>query len=320
MRTTSQSSPRRAFTLVELLVVIGIIALLISILLPALQQVRGSANNVKCQSNLRQLGMGLITYVSANNGYLPPLRLDDPAITGSTDAGYTPGTFWLNYLHEGRYLRGQAGTHGVDRNVYLCPDDLNQEDNNFWNAPSSRTANSGYYAFHGSTHNDGLPTSADDILFCSYAANGTWWSTDRPWWVGDAFWAGAMTAINYYGEAFPFVEITTRASRMRGGIAPRATAISKAKRPNEVPLLFDGKYYHAMDYRFIQLRHGNPRTPEKTRWCNIVFADGHVAGVRGNELPGPGGGDSQNWFLPNNLNTLKSWKVRWSHLSGNSPQ
>jgi prepilin-type N-terminal cleavage/methylation domain-containing protein/prepilin-type processing-associated H-X9-DG protein len=62
---------RRGFTLVELLVVIGIIAVLISILMPALTRARMSANLVKCQSNFRQVYTALTFYVNENKGMLP---------------------------------------------------------------------------------------------------------------------------------------------------------------------------------------------------------------------------------------------------------
>jgi prepilin-type processing-associated H-X9-DG protein/prepilin-type N-terminal cleavage/methylation domain-containing protein len=70
--TRSSHASDEAFTLVELLVVIGIIAVLIGVLLPALNKARQSAANLACMANLRSIGQGLNIYAAANKGSLPP--------------------------------------------------------------------------------------------------------------------------------------------------------------------------------------------------------------------------------------------------------
>ena len=62
---------RHAFTLIELLMVISIIALLISILLAALQRAKRQARLLYCMSNLKQIGVGMAGYVAENNGHYP---------------------------------------------------------------------------------------------------------------------------------------------------------------------------------------------------------------------------------------------------------
>lgn len=117
---------RQGFTLIELLVVISIIALLISILLPALGSARDAARNVQCLSNLRQIATGMIIYAQDNDDLLPPARMSGPNIASNKQPPWWIQLGNANIIGTGA-TKDQTDSGG---NVLVCPSDTTTYNNN----------------------------------------------------------------------------------------------------------------------------------------------------------------------------------------------
>ena len=165
----------RGFTLVELLVVIGLIAALISILLPALSRAYASAQLTRCASNLKQVCTALLTYATDNKGQFPP-NFSLPS----------PGAYWYHEDRLGRYL-GAAGalpSYGFIGPVVRCPDDPEGARSyamNIWASSKVDSSVRSAVPARGTLFRSNVPMGSTTILAAEK------WSTGGP--VADGYYA-----------------------------------------------------------------------------------------------------------------------------------
>lgn len=127
----------RRFTLIELLVVIAIIAILASILLPALNNARKSAKKILCVGNMKQLGVANFSYIDNNDGYLP-----HAGEAQKTKLTY-PNMSWKALLAEHLGVPTPLTKANLEKGVYNCPSQMDR------NCGDSAMGDNGFYGGYG---------------------------------------------------------------------------------------------------------------------------------------------------------------------------
>ena len=267
--TTSISTRRRGFTLVELLVVIGIIAMLIGILLPALNKARQSAQAVACQSNLRQIGIGFRLYAESNKGSMPSAGDDGDAgspILMPDNMGWASDALWMNAVSKAAFGKTynqiyldslNGGPHvpkDTDHHVLVCP---GAPEASGTSVGDGDIVQNGYFMMSGYVNNNGALAVEMRPTFVCYAMNYKLWGSTSNF-------TGKITRLTHASETVVVFEKRTSLSEVTA--ADDAYFVSQGGAATKVLTAPVGRFRG--DWKRFSSRHA--------KGGFILFADGHV--------------------------------------------
>jgi prepilin-type N-terminal cleavage/methylation domain-containing protein/prepilin-type processing-associated H-X9-DG protein len=280
---------RTAFTLVELLVVIGIIAILIAILLPALQSARRQAAMVQCQSNMRQVSLAMMMYVADYKGAHPP----NTAKAALNLAGPNVAWWWPNELVKLKYINNPGlnvyghvnpppATTGNKRfnrsSPFRCPEGIDED---------YRVTGQNYPTDGG---NNSYALEEDGNAAANAFGVVTWYQLASRVQTDSNRWPHGNQAVSPPEVRIsPFVWFNSSASLADVKSRDFSRNISMVRKGAEMIMLVEAANPNWYDQnssttvgdetvwlRRLGARHGKKSKHGLNAWTNIAFFDGHV--------------------------------------------